>query len=179
VQVILLDFRQLKKLVNKWFKKDCNSAPLFASFLTTALCAFKMSNKMNSPKKKSKPIIHLGTFKFSGESEGTYSLGVAKLYPDLKKDLLDSAESFLKAADRCLNSCKVEEGIEQLTTPGAVCASFSCELFLKYILLIENGKNAVGHDLANLFVSRQRRWDFQASKIRDIYAVADKASLAF
>ena len=28
-------------------------------------------------------------------------------------------------------------------------------------------------------VSRQRRWDFQASKIRDIYAVADKASLAF
>ena len=112
---------------------------------------FKMTNKMNSPKKKSKPFIHLGTFDFPGKSAGTYSFSLVKLYADSKRDLLDSAESFLKAADRCLNGCKVEEGIEQLIVPGTVCASFSCELFLKYILLIENGKKAKGHRLADLF----------------------------
>ncbi|MDR4507193.1 MAG: HEPN domain-containing protein [Candidatus Brocadiaceae bacterium] len=68
-----------------------------------------------------------------------------------KEDLLDSATSFLKAADRCLSGCKAEEGIEMLTVPGAVCASFSCELFLKYILLVENGEEVRGHNLADLF----------------------------
>lgn len=109
-----------------------------------------MADDMNT-KEKSKSIVHLGTFDFSAKSPGTYSFGVAKLYKDEKKDLLDLAESFLKAADRCLNSCKVEEGIEQLTIPGTVCASFSCELFLKYILLIENDEEVTGHGLADLF----------------------------
>jgi hypothetical protein len=94
---------------------------------------------------------NLGTFDFSGKGPGTFAGGVAKLHKDEKKDLLDSAESFLKAADRCLNSCRVEEGVEQLIIPGTVCASFSCELFLKYILLIENDKDVTGHGLANLF----------------------------
>lgn len=109
-----------------------------------------MADDMNN-KKKSKSIIHLGTFDFSNKSPGTYSLGVAKLYKDEKNDLLNSAESFLKAADRCLNSCKVEEGIEELIIPGVVCATFSCELFLKYILLIENGQEVKEHGLADLF----------------------------
>ena len=111
-----------------------------------------MADKINSPKRKSKTFFHhLGSFDFSGKSPGTYSLGVVKLYPDPKRDLLDSAETFRKAADRCINGCKVEEGIEQLTLPGTVCASFSCELFLKYILLIENDEKVEGHGLADLF----------------------------
>jgi len=35
--------------------------------------------------------------------------------------------------------------------PGTVCASFSCELFLKYILLIETGQEVTGHGLADLY----------------------------
>lgn len=90
----------------------------------------------DNQEKKAK-IIHLGSFDSSGKTPGSYIGGVAKLFRDPKNDLLDSAKSFLKAADRCLNSCKVEAGTEILMVPGAVCAAFSCELFLKYILLIE------------------------------------------
>ena len=108
---------------------------------------------MNEDKKNLKEsdnvIAHFGTFKISGP--GTYCGGVIKLRGNPKKDLLSSATSFLKAADRCLNGCKVEEGVEMLTVPGAVCASFSCELFFKYILLVENGEEVRGHELADLF----------------------------
>ena len=110
-----------------------------------------MSDDKNNSREKSKTFIHLGSFDFSGKGPGTYWGGVGKLYANPKEDLLDSAESFLKAADRCLNSCKVEECTEMLTVPGAVCASFSCELFLKYILLIEKTEEARGHGLADLF----------------------------
>lgn len=105
------------------------------------------NKKQNEPRK----IIHLGSFDFAGKGAGTYSGGVVKLYGKPEEDLLDSAKSFLKAADRCLNSCKVEAGVEMLTVPGTVCASFSCELFLKYILLMENGEAATGHKLLDLF----------------------------
>jgi HEPN domain-containing protein len=101
----------------------------------------------NEPQK----IIHLGSFDFAGKGPGTYSGGVVKLYGKPEEDLLDSAESFLRAADRCLNSCKVEAGVEMLTVPGTVCASFSCELFLKYILLRENSEATTGHKLLDLF----------------------------
>jgi|LQYC01.1.fsa_nt_gi HEPN domain-containing protein len=110
-----------------------------------------MTDKKNIPKEKSKTIFHLGSFDLSGKGPGTYSGGLVKLYPNPKEDLLASAESFLKAADRCLNSCKIEEGIEELIIPGTVCASFSCELFLKYILLMENDEEVKGHRLADLF----------------------------
>jgi HEPN domain-containing protein len=110
-----------------------------------------MSDNKNSHPEKAKTFIHLGSFDFSGKGPGTYSGGVVKLYSNPRKDLLDSAESFLKAADRCLNGCKVEVGMEMLTVPGAVCASFACELYLKYILLVENGEAARGHRLADLF----------------------------
>ena len=93
----------------------------------------------------------MGSFDLSGKGPGSYAGGVVKLLAKPEKDLLDSAKSFLKAADRCLNSCKEENDIEILTVPGAVCASFSCELFLKYILFIENGEEARGHRLADLF----------------------------
>ncbi len=105
------------------------------------------NKEQNGPRK----IIHLGSFDFAGKGAGTYSGGVVKLYGKPEEDLLASAESFLKAADRCLSSCKVEAGIEMLTVPGTVCASFSCELFLKYILLKENGEAATGHKLLDLF----------------------------
>lgn len=110
-----------------------------------------MINDKNAQQNRTRKIIHLGTFDFAGKGPGTYSGGVVKLYGKQKEDLLDSAESFLKAANRCLNGCKIEAGVEMLTVPGTVCASFSCELFLKYILLKENGEVATGHKLLDLF----------------------------
>jgi HEPN domain-containing protein len=101
----------------------------------------------NTPKK----IVSLGYFDFAGKGPGTYSCGVVKLNGNREKDLLDSAESFLKAADRCLNGLKIETGIEILTNPGTVCAALSCELFLKYILIKEKGKAVTGHKLDVLF----------------------------
>jgi hypothetical protein len=86
----------------------------------------------------------------SGKEPGTYVWGVAKLRAEPERDLLSAADSFLKAADRCLNGCK-EEGVELLTVPGAVCASFSCELFLKYVVLKERGTHPKGHKLDELF----------------------------
>jgi HEPN domain-containing protein len=103
-------------------------------------------------------VIHLGTFDFSGKGPGTYSLGVAKLWPDPERDLLSEADSFRKAADRCLNGCKDEVGIEMLTVPGAVCAALSCELFLKYILLKEHCETTKGHKLDELF----SKWSAEA-----------------
>ena len=108
-----------------------------------------MNEDKKNPQESNNVIAHFGTFNIAGP--GTYCGGVIKLRANPKRDLLDSATSFLKAADRCLNGSKVEEGIEMLTVPGAVCASFSCELFLKYILLVENGEEVRGHNLADLF----------------------------
>jgi len=110
------------------------------------------SERQANPQKNRKSVIHLGTFDCTGKDPGTYLAGLVKLYPNAKEDLLDSAKSFLKAADRCLNGCKVEEGNEMLIVPGTVCASFSCELFLKYILLVEKDEEAKGHGLADLFL---------------------------
>jgi HEPN domain-containing protein len=110
-----------------------------------------MNEDKKIPQESNNVIAHFGTFDFTGKGPGTYCGGVVKFRANPKRDLLDSASSFLKAADRCLNGCKVEEGTEMLTVPGAVCASFSCELFLKYILLVENGEEVRGHDLADLF----------------------------
>jgi len=108
-----------------------------------------MGNDKTNPDKKS--VIHLGTFDFSGKGPGTYAGGTFKLFSNQKEDLLESAKSFLAAADRCLNSNKVENGIEILVVPGTVCAAFACELFLKYILFIENGEIVRGHQLDALF----------------------------
>jgi HEPN domain-containing protein len=108
-----------------------------------------MNDKKNNQQKSNNFRLHLGTITIKGP--GTYCGGVIKLRANPKKDLLDSAISFFKAADRCLNGCKEEEGIEMLTVPGSVCATFSCELFLKYILLVETGEELKGHNLADLF----------------------------
>ena len=92
-----------------------------------------------------------GAIDLTGKGSGVYSCGVVKLSANPEKDLLDTATSFLKAADRCLNGCMVDNGVEMLTVPGTVCASLSCELFLKYILLIETGKKVHVHPLVDLF----------------------------
>ena len=94
--------------------------------------------------------IHLGTFDFSGKGPGTYVGGVVKLFNKPDEDLMESATSFYKAADRCLNGNQSEPGIEMLTVPGAVCAAFACELFLKYIVLRETGTHPRGHKLDDL-----------------------------
>jgi hypothetical protein len=95
--------------------------------------------------------IHLGTFNLSGKGPGTFAGGVVKLWNEPVRDLFHNALSFQKAAARCLNDCKVEPGIEMLTIPGTVCAAFACELFLKFIHLLESGAHPTGHDLFNLF----------------------------
>ena len=112
----------------------------------------------DNPEKPDKPdcvpegAIHLGTFNLAGKEPGTYTAGVFKLYGDPEKDLLGSADSFRQAADRCLNGCKVEPGVEMLTVPAAVCAAFAVELYLKYIHLAETGKRPPkGHKLVALF----------------------------
>lgn len=96
-------------------------------------------------------FIHLGTFNFAGKGPGTFSGGVVKLWNEPEKDLLQNADGFLKAADRCLNGSKVEPGIEMLTVPGTVCAALACELYLKYCHFKESGKFQRGHDLLDLF----------------------------
>ena len=110
-----------------------------------------MDNFKNKSEEDSKLIAHFGKFDFSGKGPGTFCDGMVKRSANPQEDLLDSANSFLKAADRCLNGCKVEEGVEILIVPGTVCASLSCELFLKYILLIESGQEAKIHSLGDLF----------------------------
>jgi HEPN domain-containing protein len=73
------------------------------------------------------------------------------MWNDPEADLLDAAASFLKAADRCLSGSRAEPGVEMLTVPGAMCAAFACELYLKFIHLKANGESPRGHDLAVLF----------------------------
>ena len=139
-----------------------------------------MTDEKNSNKEKSKTFIHLGSFDFSGKGPGTYSGGVVKLYSNPKEDLLASAESFLKAADRCLNGCKVEEGIEELIIPGTVCASFSCELFLKYILIVENDEEVRGHRLADLFRKCSKEVQTALTELRtDILEILERNNEQF
>jgi hypothetical protein len=124
--------------------------------------------------------IHLGSFNFAGKGPGTFMGGVVKLVSKPDEDLLDAASSFYKAADRCLNGNKVEPGIELLTVPGAVCAAFACELFLKYIVLRETGKHPRGHKLDDLFqeCSAQSR-DQLASACPEILQVLQRNSTQF
>jgi HEPN domain-containing protein len=95
--------------------------------------------------------IHLGTFTAVGP--GQFGSGVLKLSNDLEDDLLNTANSFRMAADRCLTSCKVMPGVEMLTVPGAVCAALASELYPKLIHLKESGHSPHGHDLVELFTS--------------------------
>jgi HEPN domain-containing protein len=110
-----------------------------------------MNEDKKIPQVSNNVIAHFGTFDFAGKGPGSYSSGAVKLRANTKEDLINSANSFLKAADRCLNGSKIEEGVEMLTVPGTVCASLSCELFLKYILLAETGKLFQFHELVDLF----------------------------
>lgn len=110
-----------------------------------------MNEGKKTPQESKKVIANFGSFDFAGKGPGTYSSGVVKLRANPIEDLINSANSFLKAADRCLNGFRIEEGVEMLTVPGTLCASFSCELFLKYILLAETGEEVRGHKLVDLF----------------------------
>lgn len=102
--------------------------------------------------------IHLGTFDFSGKGAGTFAGGVAKLRAHPENDLLSVAESFRRAADRCLHGCKDENDVEMLTVPGTVCAALSCELFLKYVLMREGCETVRVHRLDELFA----KWSGEA-----------------
>ncbi len=137
-------------------------------------CCSCGSGKDNS-QKNNKNIIPLGSFDFAGKGPGSYLGGVVKLRGDLKKDLLDSAESFLKASGRCLNDCKIEEGVEILTVPGTVCSALSCELFLKYIILIEKETEFKDHDLVFLFGQCRRETQSALSDlIADILDILER-----
>ncbi len=108
-----------------------------------------MSDAPSMPEGLPPGAIHLGTF--TAVRPGQFVSRVLKLSNDPEADLLDTANSFRMAADRCLTSCKVVPGVEMLTVPGAVCAALACELYLKFIHLKESGHFPHGHDLVELF----------------------------
>ena len=139
-----------------------------------------MPDDKDIPQNTNLKVLPFGTFDFGGKGPGTYLGGSIKISSDQEEDLLASAESFLKAADRCLNSCKDSPGIEILTVPGAVCASLSCELFLKYIILIETGKNFKKHELIHLFrlCSAEVR-DALTKRRSDIHAIFESNNTYF
>jgi HEPN domain-containing protein len=110
-----------------------------------------MSDARSMPEGLPPGAIHLGTFTAVGP--GQFVSGVLKLSNDPEADLLNTANSFRMAADRCLTSCKVMPGVEMLTVPGAVCAALASELYLKLIHLKESGHSSHGHDLVELFTS--------------------------
>lgn len=61
-----------------------------------------------------------------------------------------SADAFLQVAKQCAES--VDNLLRGLMYPFAVNASFSCELYLKAIMMqSNNGKFKKGHDLQRLF----------------------------
>lgn len=139
-----------------------------------------MPDHPQQPDGKRPQFIEFGTFDFAGKGAGTYSGGVVKLRSEPAKDLLDAATSFLKAADRCLNGNKVEPCIDILTIPGAVCAAFSCELYLKYIIYRESSNHPKGHDLDVLFKNCSK--ESQEALIRrrvDIFEVLQRNSKHF
>lgn len=112
-------------------------------------------------------IIHLGSIDFTGKSSGVYSWGVAKLWKNYGQDLLESANSFLKAASRCINDGNGEDGEEVLLVPAEVCASFACELYLKYIIHKETGKEPKGHELLVLYNQLNEEHKLKISKHRE------------
>lgn len=98
---------------------------------------------------QSSRVIHLGTMSVKGP--GTFIGGVVKFRSDPESDLLETARSFLSAADRSLNGSRDVPGVEHLTVPGAVCGALACELFFKYILLREGMTPPRKHKLDTLF----------------------------
>lgn len=123
--------------------------------------------KKDDSRKPPETIIHLGTVNLGGKGPGSYVAGVVKLRNEPKEDLLASAESFRKAADRCLNGSKIEPGIEMLTVPGAVCAAFATELYLKYVHLVETGNSPPrGHKLSQLFAGLNSEIQGTLSKLK-------------
>ncbi len=102
---------------------------------------------MNEDKK----IISFGTTDLSGKGPGSYSGGVVKLNKDYSADVLSSAKQFNAAAKICLNDNKIEEGKTIQLVPGVVCAAFSCELSLKWLIHRANGSEEKGHLLNVLY----------------------------
>ncbi|MGR9000394.1 MAG: hypothetical protein ACU88J_15300 [Gammaproteobacteria bacterium] len=67
--------------------------------------------------------------------------------------IINTANSFLVAADRSLEQRPVEPGhLQILFVPAIVSIAFAIELYFKSIITLENG-NAKGHDLSILFES--------------------------
>ena len=67
------------------------------------------------------------------------------------KHIINTANSFLLAADRALEQRPVEHGqFQMLFVPAIMSTAFAVELYFKSIATLENG-NARGHDLSVLF----------------------------
>lgn len=80
-------------------------------------------------------ILDLGTTDFAGKGPGQYSGGTIKIQNDYATDTLSSAHQFLETARVCLNDNKIENGQRSIQlVPGVVCAAFSCELSLKWLI---------------------------------------------
>lgn len=67
------------------------------------------------------------------------------------KQILNTANSFLSAADRCFEPRPLGPGkFEMPIVPAVVCTAFAIELYLKTLITLESG-TAKGHDLSTLY----------------------------
>ena len=96
-------------------------------------------------------IVRFGTTDLSGKGPGSYSGGVFKLGKNYSVDVLLSAMQFNATAKICLNNNKIEGDKPIYIVPGVVCAAFSCELSLKWLIFRSSGSGVKGHQLDDLY----------------------------
>jgi hypothetical protein len=66
--------------------------------------------------------------------------------------IMNTANSFILAADRCLEQRPLPSGqFQMLMVPAIVCRAFAIELYFKGIITLENGSASRDHDLSTLF----------------------------
>lgn len=71
--------------------------------------------------------------------------------PHDAQQIINTANSFILAADRCVEQRPLALGqFQMLIVPAVVCAAFAIELYFKAIITLEGG-SAKGHDLSDLF----------------------------
>lgn len=99
-----------------------------------------------------KIILDFGATDLADKGPGQYSGGTIKIQKDYATDTLSSARQFLEVARTCLNDNKIEKGQRSIQlVPGVVCAAFSCELSMKWLIHRHTGSEVKGHLLDELF----------------------------
>ena|GEM_PF-1432338 len=150
-----------------WSRHSASSNKFSAAERCSSAATLGLSNAFLKKKinmSEDKIIISFGTTDLSGKGPGSYTGGVIKLWKDYSADVLSSARQFQTAAKVCLNDNKIEEGKSIQLVPGVVCAAFSCELALKWLIHRASGIEEKGHFLNKLY---QKLGDADKAKIRN------------